>query len=57
MNPMDFFKIKNNLMVGKNAIVSGDLFVSGKIIQGELPNIDGGTPSSDFISAGDNSAN
>jgi hypothetical protein len=54
---MDFFKIKNNLMVGKNAIVSGDLFVSGKIIQGELPNIDGETPSSYFVLVGDKHAN
>ena len=57
--PMDnSFKVKNNLQVGKDAYISGDLFVSGTIVQGQLPIIDGGTPSiSEYSNIGDNNVN
>lgn len=44
MNLMDYFKVKNNLLVGKDAFVTGDLFVSGKIISGSSIILDGGNP-------------
>jgi hypothetical protein len=52
------FKVKNSLLVGEDAFISGDLFVSGSIVQGNLFNIDGGTPtSSEAVSGGNNNAN
>lgn len=44
MNQMDFFKIKNNLLVNKDAFISGNLFVSGEIISHSSITLDGGTP-------------
>jgi hypothetical protein len=44
MNLMDLFKIKNNLLVGRDAFISGDLFVSGDIISGTSVTLDCGTP-------------
>ena len=44
MNLMDMFKIKNNLLVGKDAFISGNLFVSGDIISGTSVTLDCGTP-------------
>lgn len=57
--PMDnSFKIKNSLQVGKDAYIAGNLFVSGTIVQGQLPIIDGGTPLvSDYLNIGDLRAN
>ena len=54
MNLMDMFKIKNSLLVGKDAFISGNLFVSGDIISGSSTTLDCGTPThSDLISQGD----
>lgn len=44
MNLMDFFKIKNNLLVGRDAFISGNLFVSGRIIEGDSYILDCGNP-------------
>lgn len=44
---MDFFKIKNSLLVGKDTFVSGNLFVSGKILSSESV-LDGGNPDTDY---------
>lgn len=44
MNPVDFFKVKNSLLVGKDAFISGDLFVSGEIVSGSSFTIDCGEP-------------
>lgn len=44
MNLMDYFKIKNNLLVGKDTFISGNLFVSGEIISGSSITLDGGDP-------------
>lgn len=52
MNLMDMFKIKNNLLVGKDAFISGNLFVSGDIISGSSITLDCGTPT-DSILVGD----
>lgn len=44
MNLMDFFKIKNNLLVGRDAFISGNLFVSGRVIEGDSYILDCGNP-------------
>lgn len=54
MNQMDFFKIKNNLLVGRDIFVSGNLFVSGKIIEGDSYILDCGTPTQSETSGGYN---
>jgi hypothetical protein len=52
------FKIKNSLLVGEDVFISGDLFVSGSIVQGDLFNIDGGTPTPfETVSGGNDNAN
>jgi hypothetical protein len=54
MNLMDLFKIKNNLLVGRDAFISGDLFVSGRIIEGDSYILDCGTPTQPETSGGSN---
>ena len=50
--PVDFFKVKNGLLVGKDAFISGNLFVSGQIFSNFPESLDGGTPEENYILEG-----